>query len=506
MRRTGYRIAAICFVLLGLTGCGLSGENTGTLRLPENTVYLCARDGDYNSGVVVYASGGDEILDLEDACVEYVISPQGDLVEPMVGQIGEDSLLFLNMGSAYNGGLWDIATRSWIVEPSGNSFAFTVRDGKLQSFEIGGQEYDGQLRSVESGTQETFRIGELVLTNGTGADGEVCIYDSQGQVYLDGDRLSQKNRSLGIAIPQAGMEIVDTVGDRFLILRGVYELPESDGGDYYIEYLCDAEGNILYSDWNRRYIGYARNQYGQTDEAYLEFRDLYGGNPSQFLDLTTGREIVVTEEYDSIQYGGNGLFLFGKGREYCIYDARNDVYGDTFTVTAPLTDQYVFGLDSYAVHSALGREYNRIVIDGQEMELSEEAGIVSVKGGAYTVVLEGNAAGTSFERSYILDDTGSLVMEESGDVICADHSYYLEERNGRFDIREYPEDIGAKINSTEKADGETAEPESSYWREPETWREVIVGAEESQPESTETETAEETETAAGQIVVVGEEG
>ena len=97
-------------------------------------------------------------------------------------------------------------------------------------------------------------------------------------------------------------------------------------------------------------------------------------------------------------------------------------------------------------------------------------------------------------------------MEGSGDVIYADHSYYLEERNGRYDIREYPEDIGAKINSTEKADGETAEPESSYWREPETWREVIVGAEESQPESTETETAEETETAAGQIVVVGEEG
>lgn len=420
----------ISIIIIILTGCGL---NHAQIELSTDKAYLCAQNDNYEPGIVLYSSTGEEILHLSDACMKKMTSPDGTVLDRMIGQIPSDSLLFISLDINAYSGVWDTSTQSWAIEPTEGWFLFTEQNEKILSFSIGENTYNIACEPLHT-DEEFFEINGQVLVNGYDSEGKKCIYNSENELFLDEKLFIDKNKTLSVPMPDTGVEITGVVDEKYMILEAEYSSPNSTEKTH-IEYLCDTNGIIQYPEWNNRNITYAENQYGETDLTYIEFKNT-ADTPSQFLNIDTGEGIVLPAEFENIRYAANGLFYFYSGNNVCIYDAINHIYGATFTLDDIFANIYIFGPQSYLIQSITGAKYSKFVIDGLEQLLSDNVEILLVFSGDYPVIVEGKLGGP-YWRSYILDDTGSLVMTGNGNVCYADSSYYLEISNNSYSIKKY---------------------------------------------------------------------
>lgn len=430
MMRMFMKQLLVSSIILILTGCGI---NNAQIKLSEDKVYLCAQNDNYALGVTVYDSDGEKILQVSDACMKKIISSDGMVIDRMMGQIPADSMLFIGLDINTSSGVWDVSTQSWAVEPTEGWFNFREQNEKLISFSIGENSYDAECRPLDN-QKEVFEIKGKELENGHDADGKKGIY-LKGELYLDEKLFAEKNKDLSVPMPDTGLEVTGVVAGKYMILEGEYS-SENSGEKKHIEYLCDENGRIQYPDWNHYEIRYAENQYKETDLNYIEFRGETSEIPSQFLNVHTGEEISIPSEF--IIYAANGLFYFYTGNNFCIYDAESHAYGETFMPEDSIANIFVFGLHTYVIQSVLGSKYSKLVIEGEELELSSNVEVLLVPSSDFPIVLEGELFGP-YWRSYIIDHTGKLVMIGNGNVWYADNSYYLEIDGNDYAIKKMME-------------------------------------------------------------------
>lgn len=283
--------------------------------------------------------------------------------------------------------------------------------------------------------QDFFEIGGQTFYNASDALGKNYIARADGSCFLNLEDFLLKNGLMEAPLPQDGLELFQTIGEQYLIVGGSYnDSTILDDTSTYRElrYLCDVNGNLLYRNWNRSGIGYARDQYGNLDKRYLEFSD-DGGKPSQFLDLETGEEITVPEGWSDLQYKKDGLFLLENQQDYCIYDASDHSQGLSFRTKLFRDRIFLFGKRSYAIQSRSGAQYNQLVLERREVDLGTDTEFLAIIPGENPVILEGGQDGAC-TVSYILDAEGKLLYQGDGNVRGADGPYYLEQDGTEYRI------------------------------------------------------------------------
>ena len=434
--------AVLVFLLFVFLLYGIPGEEDSSVKLPAGTIYVQAQKESFpdlplEKEVAVFDENGSEIWRLESpAYIETVMLPDGTLQNQVSGLHPSGCLLFVSRGGGMGGGVWDTATRSWILEIQQGEFTFTEQDGILLSFTLGDQCYDAGFRPLPENAQPSFKIDGQSLINTQDSSGQKYIAKADGTYFLGFDDFILKNELLEAPLPQGGLEIFQTFQDRSMVVGGSYNATTVIGGKAHwrdLRYLCDSSGNILYRDWNRSSIGYAADQYGELDRRYLEFSSV-DGVPSQFLDLETGNPITLPEGWLWLTYKGNGLFLLENNQEYCIYDAKTQSLGLSFQTKLTRTRIFLFGKESYALQSRSGTKYNQLFIGKKKVELAEDTESLDIVPGDTPVILENRADGTC-SASYILDAEGNLLYKGDGPILSADGDYYIEKYDTEYKIR-----------------------------------------------------------------------
>ena len=443
--KTAGFLLILWFLLRSISGIE---EGKEELELPEGTVYLYSQKEEFDSQLseadhlAVFDGKGSPIFEMEaPAYIENVMLPEGTLLGKWTGLIPSDALLFITTPYRLSGskereaGVWDTATRSWILEMAAGMFSFREEAGKLSSFAKGAESYDAGFHLIQKEEQDFFEIGGQTFYNASDALGKNYIARADGSCFLNLEDFLLKNGLMEAPLPQDGLELFQTIGEQYLIVGGSYnDSTILDDTSTYRElrYLCDVNGNLLYRNWNRSGIGYARDQYGNLDKRYLEFSD-DGGKPSQFLDLETGEEITVPEGWSDLQYKKDGLFLLENQQDYCIYDASDHSQGLSFRTKLFRDRIFLFGKRSYAIQSRSGAQYNQLVLERREVDLGTDTEFLAIIPGENPVILEGGQDGAC-TVSYILDAEGKLLYQGDGNVRGADGPYYLEQDGTEYRI------------------------------------------------------------------------
>ena len=412
------------------------------LHLPKGKYLLCT-GGAYQDGVVVLDSNGKIVFRLDNARVEYCMEKDGALIRysnryQVRGEIPDDCILFIITVGADDQaktGVWDVSTKKWMVPLAESLMGCALDDGRMEHFSINYKNYGPDCKPYKEKKTKSFEFANgLVLENRYDEEGYSYISDTSGNVYMDGPMFYKKNCDSGMPLTlEKNVSIEKTVSDKYMIISYDFHRSQENGRILYSgrSYLCDMDGRILYPEWNYTSVYYPKDQFGFIDRKLLI---LMNGEerPLHYLDLSTGKEPKLPPEFQECFNMGNGFFLLRQGSEYTIYNAATQEKGATFHEkdAGPI---YVLGLNSYIIDKLCDYE---IVINGEELRLSDTVQMASIIPGKYPIVQVRKFHGSNYV-SYILNPKGELVLKTGRKVEYAGKFNYLTVGKGEYDIWDY---------------------------------------------------------------------
>lgn len=431
-------ILFITFCALIISG-SLSGCSSGSFSLGEDSYYLCNIPMNYDSGVVILDHKGKTVTTFANASVDYCITEDNTILPYTAGEISADTDLVVALVSDtatetgnMDCGIWDVDAGTWKVEPVGYGQLFGIRDGLIDYLQPEDDSLNQNLPFLDYDDDRFLSIGNKKLTNQTDAEGYSYIADENGDCFLDGASFYQRNCLLGVPMTQErNIRLDNIVNDKYMVLQYDYTTLREDGT--YLSsthtYLCDTTGNILFPEWNYEWVTYAQDQFDYTDRHYLQF-----GNSAQefhYFDLETETAVSLPEGWERTYYYGNNYFLNHDGNKCQIYDAKQDIPGDPFTI--PETQSiFVAGPNSYILQFP----ESRIVIGGIEQPLKNESSIAYMTSGPYSLVTSG-PFGSDNGVCYILNRDGECIYQTEQKVLYADENWYLTLDNTGYHLWNY---------------------------------------------------------------------
>lgn len=412
-------------ILLCLSAC----SHKNTISLPEQRYYLC--NYDFDSGIELFDSFGNAVLNLDDAEVFSCFLPDGTIISPTVGQIPAASLLLINIynNEIWQGGVWDVDQNTWVIEPMSGACATKTIDTKLYNFIIGSQEFNLNFQPSNSDEETIFKLGtELQLKNAVDIYGYTYICKATGEEYLTADSFRKINCSTNLLMLENNIHVKSIIQDKYMLIAGTYTTSVDNNGMSHISeltYLCDSNGVIQYPDWNYTSCSYIINQFGQIEPNRLVFSNNDTLPPTiHYLDLDAGKELSLPPNYSNDGYKYNGLFLLESGGAFYIYDSYTQEFGSSFSAKDTLGCT-IIGKNTYI------RNMDTLVIENQE-QLHLENNVISVIPCEYPIV---TIAGQ--RNHYIFDNKGNLILRTKKNVVHADSLYYLCLDNNTFTIYGY---------------------------------------------------------------------
>lgn len=434
-KKYGYVLVGLVIAICGLAACGKSDIQTAepVIKLEADTYFLCNNPGDTDFGIIVYDENGKVLLNEKDAQVEYCVKSDGTIIQPAVGLIPSDSMLYCSIRKTQEDaetGLWSGSKKDWVIGPASGSFASHMDgdQGKLLDFSVGDEFYNMDLARTESEDPVYQVTDTLELKNCLDGSGNGYIGYENGKVFLDGTSFYIKNIDTGLLTEQPSVELKFAVNG-YMAVTYPYQSIQEDGtilGDTR-SYLCDSNGKILHPQLEYDAVSFAQDQYGNIDRNLIRISCRREGKEDSgqvfYLDVETGKLLEFPEGYDEIRYGHGDDFLLLKDGTCTIYNAQTQSLGASFAVSEKtLENIYAFGTDSYAVQRSKG---SILVIEGKEQNIPSEMPCVFVEPGPYPAVSMGRLMEPGEGGSYILDKEGRLKLQAEDQVIYADENGYL---------------------------------------------------------------------------------
>ena len=418
--------------LLMFIGCG-----DAKIDLQTDSYFLCGTETNYDAGIEIYNSHGKNVFQLSNACVEQCILSDGTLLNQSAGLLPSNSVVFIKIKQntdTVKTGVWGTTEKDWLIPPVDGYLIAYTRDGKLTQFVLNDTYYGIDFIPMESETPDIYEfLDGTKLTNSLDGEGNYYISTVNGDYYLDGHTLYEKNRYSGLLLTEENsISIQQCILNQYMIVE--YDYTESTNDTDIVitgkTYLCDLNGVIQHPEWNYDGVTYVFDQFDNIDTQYLVFsnsEDL----PFHYLDTKQDKEVIFPDGYGNPFYAGKGFFILKNEEKFTIYDAVDKEIGNTFTVQ-PGTSEFILGKDTYIIQNF---KESMVVIGGIQKEIDVKTinDIPVTTHSTYPVIQYKTFTGDSV--SYIVDTKGHPVLKARQNIIYADESYYLVLSDNKYKIQ-----------------------------------------------------------------------